>query len=45
MFKAANRGVKEVVKELLNHNAHIEAKNYDGTTPLIEGIFVDYHVI
>ncbi len=45
VFIAAYKGYKEVVKELLNHNADIEAKNSYGTTPLIKGIFVDYYVI
>ncbi len=45
VFIAAYKGHKEVVKELLNHNADIEAKNSNGTTPLIKGIFVDYYVI
>jgi hypothetical protein len=45
MFEAADEGHIEVVKELLNHNAHIEAKNYDGKTTLIKGIYVDFYVI
>jgi hypothetical protein len=45
VFKAAYKGHKEVVKELLYHNADIEAKNSNGTTSLIKGIFVDYYVI
>jgi ankyrin repeat protein len=42
LFEAANEGHIEVVKELLNHNADIEAKNDDGKTPLIKGIFLYY---
>jgi hypothetical protein len=38
LFIASSRGYEEVVKELLNHNADIEAKNNDGDTPLINGI-------
>ena len=45
VFIAAYTGQKEVVKELLNHNSDIEAKNRHGNTPLILGIFVDYYVI
>ncbi len=44
MFIAAYTGQKEVVKELLNHHADIEAKNKNKNTPLILGIFVDYNV-
>jgi hypothetical protein len=45
VFIAAYKGQKEVVKELLNHYADIEAKNRHENTPLILGIFVDYYVI
>ena len=31
-----------MVKELLNHNANIEATDLDGSTPLICGIFLNY---
>ena len=41
-FKASSCGHTEVVKELLNQNADIEAKDIDGSTPLFEGIFVNY---
>ncbi len=39
--KASQNGHLEVVKELLKHNANIEAKNDDGVTPLILGLFVN----
>ncbi len=38
VFIAAYTGKKEVVKELLNHNANIESKNTKGKSPLISGI-------
>ncbi len=34
-----------MVKELLNHNADIEAKDNDGCTPLICGIFQSIYLI
>ncbi len=37
---AAYKGNQEIVKELLNNNADIEAKDYDGNTPLFFGIFL-----
>jgi ankyrin repeat protein len=45
LYKACEKGHIEVFKELLNHNANIEAKNYDGDTPLILGILFYYGVI
>ena len=41
-FKAASRGEIEVVKEIMDHNADIEVKDNDGSTPLILGMFLDY---
>jgi hypothetical protein len=32
----------EVVKELLNYNAYIDAKNIEGRTALIEGFFYKF---
>ena len=42
--KASSSRHTEVVKELLNQNANIEAKNKDGDTPLIRGIFLNYFI-
>ncbi len=39
LFIAARNGHDEIVKELLNRNAFIEAKDVDGLTPLIWGLF------
>ncbi len=33
-YVAAYKDHQEIVKELLNNNADIEAKDYDGNTPL-----------
>jgi ankyrin repeat protein len=35
-------GKIDVVKELLNHNVDIEAKDKDGNTPLILGLYPNY---
>ena len=45
LFKASYIGHIEVVKELLNKNANIEAKDEDGSTPLIFGRFLNEFVI
>ena len=42
LFQASAGGYIEVVKELLKHNADTEAKDKDGRTPLILGIFQSY---
>jgi ankyrin repeat protein len=42
LFQASAGGWIEVVKELLNHNADIEAKDNDGNTALILGILLNY---
>jgi hypothetical protein len=42
LFKASWLGYVEVVKELINHNADIEAKTNDTFTPLILGLFLDF---
>ncbi len=42
VFLVAYFGQKEVVKELLNHNADIESKNTKGKSPLISGIRLYY---
>jgi ankyrin repeat protein len=39
LFIAARNGHDEIVKELLNRNAIIEAKDVDEWTPLIWGLF------
>ena len=39
-YVAAYKDHQEIVKELLNNNADIEAKDYDGNTPLFFGIFL-----
>jgi ankyrin repeat protein len=39
LLLATRSGYIEMVKELLNHNANIEAKDNEGRTPLILGIF------
>jgi ankyrin repeat protein len=39
---ASISGKIEVVKELLNQNADIEAKDNNGNTPLILGIFLNF---
>ena len=41
LFIASRNGHFEIVKELLNRNANIEAKDKDGHTPLICGIFLN----
>ena len=38
---ASNNGNIEIVKELLNKNANIEAKSNTGYTPLMFGIFLN----
>jgi ankyrin repeat protein len=45
LYIAASIGYKNVVKELLNHNAEIEAKDNYGNTPLILGMLFYYSVI
>jgi ankyrin repeat protein len=45
LFTAAFNGNIEMVKELLNRNANIEAKDHDGNTPLIGGIFENFYCI
>ena len=42
MYIASKYGKIEVVKELLNRNANIEAKDKDGRTPLILGLCLNY---
>jgi ankyrin repeat protein len=42
LLQASGGGWIEVVKELLNHNADIEAKDNDGNTALILGIVSNY---
>jgi ankyrin repeat protein len=39
MYIAAAGGKIEVLKELLNRNANFEAKNDNGDSPLMLGIF------
>jgi ankyrin repeat protein len=43
ILKASRNGHLEVVNELLNSNANIEAKNDNGDTPLIIGKF--FHLL
>jgi ankyrin repeat protein len=45
LYKAASIGYKNVVKELLNHNAEIGDKHVDHINPLILGILFYYSVI
>jgi ankyrin repeat protein len=40
LFIASKCGCIEVAKELLKHNAEIEAKDKDGKTALIWGLFL-----
>jgi ankyrin repeat protein len=40
LFIASGSGKLEVVKKLLNQNADIEARNKEGGTPLIKGVFL-----
>jgi hypothetical protein len=42
LFKASWLGHVEVVKELINHNADIQAITHDDSTPLILGLFLDF---
>jgi hypothetical protein len=42
LFKASQEGHVEVVKELIYHNADIEAKEMFGKTPLCLGIFLKF---
>jgi ankyrin repeat protein len=42
LFKACEEGNIEVVKELLYHNADIEAKDNYGNNPLILGMLLYY---
>ena len=41
LFIASANCNNEIVKELLNKNANIEAKDQDGWTPLMWGIFLN----
>jgi ankyrin repeat protein len=41
-IKASRNGQIELVKELLNQNANIEAKDKDRSTPLICGLILNY---
>jgi ankyrin repeat protein len=45
VFKAAYKGHKEVVKELLNHNADICVKDRFGKTVLENGLFILFSII
>jgi hypothetical protein len=42
LFIASRNGEIEVVKELLNRNANIEAKNNAKETPLFLGLFFNF---
>ena len=42
LFQASKEGHVEVVKELLNHNYDIEARDYYGKTALLLGIFLKF---
>jgi ankyrin repeat protein len=45
LYKACRQGHIEIVKEFLNHNANLGAKDYDWNTPFIQGIFFYYYLI